>query len=232
MTVSGSYAIILLLKYHDLLPERLKSPNLCISVICIFADGTFFISIRFPPAQCRLKYIFCHAGTPCRKESTMLKFFASEVVISKGYQNAPAIKFSDKGDFVRFRIGAKVYDPRAEEKHRWVNITVKCFNTSLVDRIRGMQLKEGSYINLVGRYDEDVWEDEQTKEKRSVPVIILDDIEFSGGGGKRSGDGQKTTNAQAATPAPEVPARQEDYQMPGNFTGYESFGGGNSFFNL
>ena len=166
----------------------------------------------------------------------MLKFFASEVVVSKGYQNNPAVKFSEKGDFVRFRVGAKVYDPRVEEKHRWVNITVKCFNAALIDRIRSMQLKEGSYINLVGRYDEDVWEDEETKEKRSMPVIILDDIEFSGGG-KRSGDGQKSANSQSTSPAPESPApqppaTQEDYQMPGNFAGYENFGGGNAFFNL
>ena len=33
----------------------------------------------------------------------MLMFFASDVVVSKGYQNAPALKFSEKGDFVRFR---------------------------------------------------------------------------------------------------------------------------------
>lgn len=169
----------------------------------------------------------------------MLKFFASDVVVSKGYQNAPAVKFSDKGDFVRFRVGQKVYDPRAEDNHRWINITVKCFNVALIERIRAMGLKEGSFINLTGRYDEDVWEDEETKEKRSMPCVILDDLEYSGGG-KRSGDGQKSTNNQTntaptsvATPtAAPVATPQENYQMPGNFTGYESFGGGNNFFNL
>ena len=87
----------------------------------------------------------------------MLMFFASDVVVSKGYQNAPALKFSEKGDFVRFRVGQKVYDPRAEDNHRWINITVKSFDPSLVDRIRKMGLKEGSFISLSGRYDEDVW---------------------------------------------------------------------------
>ena len=168
----------------------------------------------------------------------MLKFFASDVVVSKGYQNTPAIKFSEKGDFVRFRVGQKVYDPRAENNHRWINITVKCFDASLVDRIRKMGLKEGSFINLTGRYDEDVWEDDETKEKRSMPCVILDDLEYSGGGGKRSGDGQKASNNQSnSAPAPTTSAApsaapQENYQMPGNFTGYESFGGGNNFFNL
>ena len=81
----------------------------------------------------------------------MLKFFASNVVVSKGYQNSPAVKFSEKGDFVRFRVGQKVYDPRAEDNHRWVNMTIKCFDASLVDRIRKMGLKEGSFISLSGQ---------------------------------------------------------------------------------
>ena len=168
----------------------------------------------------------------------MLKFFASNVVVSKGYKNAPAIKFSETGDFVRFRVGQKVYDPRAEDNHRWINITVKCFDPGIVDRIRKMGLKEGSFINLSGRYDEDVWEDEETKEKRSMPCVILDDLEYSSSG-KRSGDGQKANNqngyapAPAAAPAtPPAVAPAENFQMPGNFTGYESFGGGNNFFNL
>lgn len=161
----------------------------------------------------------------------MLKFFASDVVVSKGYQNAPALKFSEKGDFVRFRVGQKVYDPRAEDNHRWVNITVKCFDPSLIDRIRKMGLKESSFIDLSGRYDEDVWEDEETKEKRSMPCVILDDLEFSGGG-KRSGDGQKAVSNQPNTAPAPAAAPQENFQMPGNFTGYESFGGGNNFFNL
>ena len=168
----------------------------------------------------------------------MLKIFASNVVVSKGYQNAPALKFSEKGDFVRFRVGQKVYDPRAEDNHRWINLTVKCFDAGLVDRIRKMGLKEGSFISLSGRYDEDVWEDEESHEKRSMPVIILDELEFSGGG-KRSGDGQNANSSKGAPSAVPAPAAapaaagfQGGYQMPGNFTGYEGFGGGNNFFNL
>lgn len=168
----------------------------------------------------------------------MLKFIASNVVVSKGYQNSPALKFSEKGDFVRFTVGQKVYDPRADDNHRWVNLLVKCFDTALIDRIRKMQLKEGSFINLSGRYDEDVWEDEKTKEKRKMPVIILDDLEFCGGG-KRSGDGQKKTSSgnQESAPSseasePPAPAPQGDFSMPGNFMGFENFGGGNSFFGL
>ena len=38
-----------------------------------------------------------------------------------------------------------------------------------------------------------------------------------------------TQNDSAPAPAA---APQEGFQMPGNFTGYEGFGGGNNFFNL
>lgn len=81
-------------------------------------------------------------------------------------------------------------------------------------------------------------EKRKKKEKRSMPCVILEDLEYSGGG-KRSNDGQKgSTGNQNTAPAPVAPTDsptaepQENYQMPGNFTGYESFGGGNNFFNL
>ena len=161
----------------------------------------------------------------------MLKFFATEVTVSKGANNTPALKFSDKGDFVRFRIGAKIYDTRAEKNHRWVNLTVKAFGP-LCERIRKMDLKEGSHINLCGRYDEDVWEDEQTNTKKSMPVIILDEIEYCFcGSSKNSGDGQKAT-AASQNPAGNYAAPPANDAMPNGFTGYQPYGGGNSFFNM
>ena len=162
----------------------------------------------------------------------MLRFFANDVVVSKGANNTPAVKFSEKGDFVRFRVGAKVYDTRAENNHRWINLTVKCFDPGLVDRIRKMGLKEGSHIALSGRYDEDVWDDDKTNTKKSMPVIILDELEYCfGGGSKNSEDGHKAT-AVNQNPLPNYATASEDGSMPGGFTGFQSFGGGNSFFNL
>ena len=52
----------------------------------------------------------------------MFKVFATDVVVSKGYDNSSALKFSDDGTSVRFRIGKKVYDTRAENNTRWVNV--------------------------------------------------------------------------------------------------------------
>ena len=134
----------------------------------------------------------------------MLKVFATQVVISRGYDGAAAIKFSEKGDAVRFRIGKKVYDPNAENNARWVNLAVKGFGP-ICERIKKMQLKDGSFVNLIGRLDEDVWEDQQTHEKKSAMVIILDDIEYASGGGK-SKDNQNTNEAQGhpARPRPQI----------------------------
>ena len=157
----------------------------------------------------------------------MFKVIATDVVISKGYDGAPALKFTESGESVRFRIGKKVYDTRAENNARWMNISVKAFGP-VCERIKKMQLKESSFINILGRLDEDIWEDSVTHEKKSAMVIILDEIEVcSSGGGK-----QKNVNAEgqpkaAATSAP-VSAGSE---MPGNFTGFEAFGGVNSFFD-
>ena len=58
-----------------------------------------------------------------------------------------------------------------------------------------MKLKEGSYINLIARYDEDSWEDRETGAPRTAPVLILDEIEYSGsGGGQKNG---KNANGEA-----------------------------------
>lgn len=109
----------------------------------------------------------------------MIKTFITGAVISQGYENAPALKFSEKGDAVRFRIGHKVYDPNAKDNHRWVNLPVKAFGT-LCDRIRKMKLQAGSYVNLLGRLDEDEWTDRDGELHRTM-VVILDEIEYSGG---------------------------------------------------
>ena len=130
----------------------------------------------------------------------MFKVIATDVVISKGYDGAPALKFTESGESVRFRIGKKVYDTRAENNARWMNISVKAFGP-VCERIKKMQLKESSFINILGRLDEDIWEDSVTHEKKSAMVIILDEIEFcSSGGGKQK-------------------------------NGFEAFGGVNSFFD-
>lgn len=185
----------------------------------------------------------------------MFKVIATDAVISKGYDGAPALKYSESGESVRFRIGKKVYDTRAKNNHRWVNLSVKAFG-AVCDRIKKMQVKEGSFINILGRLDEDVWEDQTTHEKKSAIVVILDEIEYCASGANRQ---QKESTEDAAS-APQannanggftgnsfpggtqpqqgfagVPQNTQPAQAAGNaggnFTGYEPFGGVNSFFD-
>ena len=149
----------------------------------------------------------------------MFKVIATDVVISKGFDNAPALRFSEKGDSVRFRIGKKVYDTRAENNTRWFNVSVKAFG-DVCERIKKMQLKEGSFVHLTGRLDDESWTDQSTNESKSQTVIILDEIEYASGGSKPKDSQQQSQVAPAATAAPEKSS---------NFTGYEPFGGGSFF---
>lgn len=154
----------------------------------------------------------------------MLKVFATQVVISKGYDGAAALRFSEKGDSVRFRIGKKIYDPHAENQARWINLSVKAFN-GVCERIKKMQLKEGSFVNLIGRLDEDSWTDQSSGESKSMMVIILDDIEYASGGGKTK---ENQTSGQQANQSQQN-AQAAGTESSGNFTGYEPFGGGSFF---
>ena len=84
-----------------------------------------------------------------------------------------------------------------------------------------MQLKEGSFINLRGRLDEEVWTDKNGGTRKSV-VIIAEDIEYAGGKPKEGSEPKKKQEPTAAPASQEEPA--------GEFTGYEAFGG-SSFFD-
>ena len=161
----------------------------------------------------------------------MLKVFATDVVISKGFDGAPALKFSETGESVRFRFGKKVYDTHAENNTRWVNMTVKAFGP-VCERIKKMKLKEGSFVNLTGRLDEDSWVDQNTNETKSMMVIILDEIEYADGGGKPKDSQQASSGQEQAQSGAEPGSAQQTggQQMPENFTGFEPFGG-SSFFD-
>lgn len=195
----------------------------------------------------------------------MLKMIVTDAVVSKGFDNNPAIRFyNGENGFqsATFRIGKRVYDSKAEKNHRWINLTVKGFG-EVCERIKKMKLKEGSFINLIARYDEETWDD-NSGEKRTAPVLYLDEIEYcsSGGNGQKngqnsaSGSGTPAAGASGTGPAPSAPqgqpyppipqgmpypgapqgapygqppqagaAQQTPPSMPGNFTGFENFGG-------
>lgn len=122
----------------------------------------------------------------------MFKVFITNAVVSKGYDNNPALKFSESGESVRFRIGKAVYDPNAENNTRWINKTVKAFGPQC-ERIKKMQLKEGSRITIDGKVGLDVWEDNNGNEQ-SAEYITLNDIEYA-----TSGNGEKSEQNSSAT---------------------------------
>ena len=160
----------------------------------------------------------------------MLQFIATNAVISRGFDNKAALKFTEDGSCVRFRIGERVYDKNAENNTRWINLNVKAFG-NVCERIKKMQLKDGSFVNFIGRFDEDVWTDRETGETRSQPVIILSDIEFSGSRSMNESkpDG-KNAHEDDASPYGTEPA-PASAPAGKNFGGYSSFGGGSSFFD-
>ena len=150
----------------------------------------------------------------------MIKTIITGAVISQGYDNAPALKFAEKGDAVRFRIGKKVYDPKEDDNHRWINLPVKAFG-SLCGRVKKMKLQAGSYINLLGRLDEEEWTD-KAGEKHSTMVIVLDDIEYCSGGGQKKEPAEEAPQPMTSSEPPQ--------EEPTTFTGYVGFGGANPFF--
>ena len=182
----------------------------------------------FLPVKGGLKYIICSRTNLQKGVHTMLKMIITEAVVSKGYDGAPAIRFYDAeggSQIANLRIGKRVYDSRAENNHRWLNFNVKAFG-DVCERIKRMKLKEGSYINLIARYDEESWEDKNSHETKTGAVLILEEVEFSGsGGGQKNGQGSTTggTGSQGQQPMQGQPP-QPDASMPGNFTGYEGFG--------
>ncbi len=139
----------------------------------------------------------------------MVAVAAPNVFISKGYETEPPLKYSQSGESVQFNVGWKVYDPKAEGESRWINLHVKAF-TQACERIRKMNLKEGSCVNLYGRLDEDVWTDKNTGEKKRRHTMILDNIEYAYTGSRQK-EGQQANGGQQAGNAGNAGGQQNGY---------------------
>lgn len=162
----------------------------------------------------------------------MFKVFATNVVVSKGYESNPALKFFGNGDScVQFRVGEKVYDTSAENNTRWVNHSVKAFG-DVCERIKKMQIKEGSLINFSGTLMEEVWTEGEgeNKKKKSTQVVVLSDIEYASGGGKKPANDGKTQDSSQKKEATETTGKDGNSpDQSENFTGFGPFGGGSFF---
>ena len=174
----------------------------------------------------------------------MNKIILTNVNISKGFDDKAAIRFNDNKSAVNFKIGKRVYDKTAKDNQRFMNIAVKAFS-QLCERIEKMQLKEGSRINIVGKLDEESWEDNGQKFNRFV--IIAEEIEYassdpnkSNGNGANgagsvppaNGNGQGAAATQNDTASPPAEPQQDAQEgqtegIPSSFGGYENFNDNN-----
>lgn len=166
----------------------------------------------------------------------LLSVFGTNVVVSKGYEGKPALRFGgENNSTVRFRVGCKVYDSNAENNTRWINLSIKAFG-KVCEQIKKMDLKEGSWINFIGRLDEDKWEDKEGGGTKSQMVIILDKVEFAGGGSGKSKDkdqdaapgGYGMPGGYGAPPAPgdygPMGGYSGDYGAPGGYPAPGAYG--------
>lgn len=153
----------------------------------------------------------------------MMLQLVTDAVISKGYGGAPAFH-SSKDGMLSFKIGCKVYDKKADKETRWVNINVNAFD-DLAERVRKMNLKEGSHINVIGSFDMRPWVNRETGEITAWPTIRAFNIEYAASAIPRQA-AQKAAPAQAA----QAPAAPPPEQLSG-FTGYEPFGGANPYYS-
>lgn len=117
----------------------------------------------------------------------------TDVFVNKGFENDPAIRVSESGKAASFQVGERVYDKKAENDHRYINYDVKAFG-EMIERIKKMGLKEGSRVHLVGRLDEESWNDKETGKGRRKLVIILEKIDYGylpkeNNGGQNAGGG-------------------------------------------
>jgi single-stranded DNA-binding protein len=165
----------------------------------------------------------------------MNKIIFTDAVISKGFDGAAALRFNDTKSVVNFKIGKRVYDKNAKDNHRYINIAVKAFG-NICERVEKMQLKEGSLINIWGKFDEEQWEDKGQKYSRFI--IIAEEIEYASSG-KSGGNGSNGSappasneNGTESPPTPTEPPNSsgEPTGMPDNFGGFDNFPGGNDFF--
>lgn len=173
----------------------------------------------------------------------MLKLLATDAVISKGYDNKPPLRFYDTehGPIVRFRIGKMVFDSRFQDNRRWINLNAKA-SGAVCERIKKMKLKEGSVVNIAGRYDEEIVKGENDQKPRKFPLVIVEEIEYCHNMSRKDDqDDPKPDNpgatqdnvkgqVQNAEQTREPPTPPPTTSMPDNFSGFDSLDGADNLY--
>lgn len=146
----------------------------------------------------------------------MMLQIVTDAVVSRGYDGAPAIYTSEDGQFISFRVGHKVYDTRAPNNTRWVNLNVN-ITGDLIPKIQKMNLKEGSHINIFGNFDMRPNVNRENGEITTWPTIKASHIEFAASRPKQEPAKPLRQNAEPANATSEP-------EQPADFLGYMPFG--------
>lgn len=147
----------------------------------------------------------------------MLSANLSNVFVSKGYEDKPAMNFinGENGEIsvVSFNLSASVYDSKAENNKRYVSIPCKAFGV-VAQRIEKMKVDAGANVNIAGILDEDRWEKDGQKHRRLF--VRVEAIEYNGAGRKKKEDGDSDPNAapSGTTQAVESSGVFDDDDLP------------------
>ena len=77
---------------------------------------------KFSECETGAFHILLAGNTAGKEFMIMNKVIITSAVISKGYESKPALRYNEARDCVHFKIGYTVYDKRAENNTRWINI--------------------------------------------------------------------------------------------------------------
>jgi single-stranded DNA-binding protein len=153
----------------------------------------------------------------------------TKAVVSPGYDKTEALKFSDSGEAVRFRVGIPHYDANAENNTFWENETVKAFG-SVCEQVKKMKLKEGSLVSFVGEKIYDSWEDEETGEIKHASAIKLFKVEYAGSGKKSDSDDDDEDEEEVPKSKPKATAKKGTTSSASKKSAYSSVAGSDEFY--
>ena len=157
-------------------------------------------------------------------------------VVCKGYDNTEALKFSETGESVCFRVSIPHYDANAEDKTFWENATLKAYG-SVCEEIKRLDLKAGSCISYMGKKIVGTFPDRDSGEiKKKIFIKVLDVNYAFSGNGKKSSSGDDSENESqsakpkaTAKPAPVKTAPKQSATESSNFEGYTPIAGYDDF---
>ena len=152
----------------------------------------------------------------------------TKAVVSPGYDKTEALKFSDSGEAVRFRVGIPHYDANAENNTFWENETVKAFG-AVCEQVKKMKLKEGSLVSFVGEKIYDSWEDEETGEIKHASAIKLLKVEYAGSG-KKSDSDDDDEEEETPKSKPKATAKKGTTSSASKKSAYSSVAGSDEFY--